>query len=224
MVDWLLLTITSFGVAFVISRISIYIHLKFLRNHDDDFIKVDVYLPHGILLYSMKVPVIEIVSRNYIPWLESEVKTKHGETKTHSRREQRFVKVFFDIYFKHPRKLQRLYKTFRYYQKLYFRFMHHIIQSICCEKFTWKTTFGFEDAADTAVLSGALWSVKALVVTFLQKRTNFTAKPIIKVQPVFGEKKLDIDFQCIFSIKLGHLINASKYVFFSKPKEVRRHV
>ncbi|QJW48474.1 DUF2953 domain-containing protein [bacterium BFN5] len=224
MVDWLLATLTGFGVAYVISRVSIYIHLQFFRNSNDDFILVDVYLPHRIHLYSMKVPIIEIVNRNNIPWLESKIETEHGETKTHSHREQRFIKVLFDICIKHPQKMRRILKMLRYYQKIYCKFMHSIIKSIYCEKFYWKTTFGLEDAAATAILSGTLWSVKAMILTFLQKRTNFKTRPVIRVQPIFDQNKIEVDFQCIFSIKLGNLINASKFIFLSKDKEVQRHV
>ncbi|MEG6585677.1 DUF2953 domain-containing protein [Dendrosporobacter sp. 1207_IL3150] len=222
MVDWLIVTIASFGIAFVISRVSIFIHLRFLRNCDDDFIKVDIYLPRNILLYSMKIPVIELVKHNNLPWIESEVKAEEGKTKTHVRREKRFVKVFFNIYFKHPRRFRKLMRKVRYYHRLYTRLMNEIIKAIYCEKFYWKTTFGCDDAASTAVVTGALWSVKSLLVNYLQSRTNFKEKPVVKVIPAFGQEKIDIELLCIFSIKLGNVIDASKRVLYTKAKEVKR--
>lgn len=224
MTDLLMITVAGAGVAYVISRISIYIHLRIFRSSDDDYVMVDVYLPHGMHLYTMKVPVIDLVIRNHFPWLESEIETKKGETRTHSLREQRFIKNLFNIYVKHPRKLNRLFRVYRYYQQMYCRFMHRVIKTICCEKFYWRTTLGSEDAAMTAMLSGMLWSVKAMILTFLQKRTNFTAKPVIKVQPSFEKQGFEMDFQCIFSIKLGNLINALKSAVYSKSKGVRSHV
>lgn len=224
MIDWLMVTVTGVGVAYVISRISIYIHVQLFRSSNDNFIMVDVYLPYGVHLYNMKVPILELVTRNNIPWLESEAETKQGETEKDSGREQRLIKGLVQIFVHQPRKLRRLLRVYRYYRRMYRRFMHRVIETVCCEKFYWTTSFGSDDAAVTAVLNGLLWSAKAMILTFLQKRTDFAAKPVVKVQPLFGQQKIEIEFRCIFSLKLGNLINALKSVVYSKAKGVRSNV
>lgn len=216
MIDWLMVAVVGAGMLYLLGRLNIYLQLTVFRSDGDDFVGIRVYVLRGILLYSMKVSIIELVSQSAVPWLESKIETSHGKTQTHSRREQRFVKRLLKLGVEHPRKIQQFFRNLWYKQQRYCRFMHKIIQSVCCEKFYWRTTFGFEDAAATAMTTGVLWSSKALVLTFLQKRTRFTADAVMKVQPVFGQNKLELDFQCIFSIRLGNLINAVTSAIYDK--------
>jgi len=223
MADWLIVILAGCTLAFVTTKVSVYIGLRYLRKGSDDFLAVNVFLPGNITLYSMKVPVIELTARKGLTWLEAEITANHGENETHSRREQRFVKNSFWIYLTQPRRLRKLLNSMRYYTRLYRRFMHKVIASICCERLYWKTTYGSEDAAITAIMTGVLWSIKAMIITFLKRRCNVTTKPVIEVIPVFDQAKVEVDFQCIFSIKLGNVIYASKSIYHSKAKEVARN-
>lgn len=206
-------------LVYLLSRIIIYIELKYLRNHGNDYIAVNIYVAKSILLYSMKVPVVEIVKHNELLWLETEIETRSGRDKTHIEREQRFAKNTFLIYLFNPRKLRRLFKLLRHYVKVYRRFARKIVSSLTCEHFYWKTRFGSDDAAMTGILTGGIWAAKGTLVTILKRRFEFISEPVITVIPVFGQECLEVDFQCIFSLQLGKVIRATTILFNLQSKE-----
>jgi len=198
---------------YLLSRVIIYFELKYLRNNDNDYIAVNIYLAKSILLYSMKVPVVEIVKHNELLWLKTEIETKDGKDKTHIDREQRYAKNKLYIYLCNPKKLWHLLKSLKQYTKLYRRFVIKIVRSLNCEHLYWKTRFGSDDAALTGLMTGAMWAVKGTMVTIFKRRFSFTREPVIAVTPAFGQECLEVDFQCIFSLRLGKVIKATTVLF-----------
>lgn len=74
-------------------------------------------------------------------------------------------------------------------------------------RFQWYTRIGSKDAALTAWGIGAVWGVKGQIIGYLQQRYAFRAFPVLKVAPVFGEGVLDTRIDCIFELKVGHIIS-----------------
>lgn len=196
---------------YAISKLVIYIDLRYYRNESDDFIAVNVYLSKKVILYSMKVPVVDLIKNDELLWLSSEIKTIDGTAKaeTNIEREQRFINNTIKMYFFHPRRLWRAFKSVKFYAKLYRRIVCRLVNSLTCERLNWKTTFGSDDAAVTGLMAGALWTAKGTLVTILRRRFSFIAPPEISVIPVFGQNHFQVDFQCIFSLRLGKIISAT---------------
>jgi hypothetical protein len=174
-----------------------------------------------LLSYQLKVPIIQLVERDHLLWLESAMETKEQSgDKTHVKREQRFMKEAMPIYLKQPREIQRIIGLSRYYARIYRSFMNRIITAIHCEQLHWKISYGSKDAAMTGIMAGLFGSVQAMVIGRLRKRVTFISRPVVQVRPIFGKTQLEIDFGCIFSIRLGNVITAMKSIFYSKTKEV----
>jgi len=194
----------------------IIIQLQYQRDGSDDYIAVNVYIFKKLLTYNMKVPIIEIGDSKNLFWLNSKIQTAHGQDKTHSKREQRFVKKMVKFYILHPRKLSRIIGDFRHYIRLYYAMKQRIAKTLHCEQLQWKTIFGSEDAGLTGLGTGVLWTVKALIITRLQKQISVIQKPIINVKPIFGQNSFKVDFQCIFSIRFGNVIKAMTIWYSNK--------
>lgn len=77
----------------------------------------------------------------------------------------------------------------------------------------WKTKFGSEDAALTGALVGILWAFKSLLMNQLKRRIFSMGTLDIEVKPIFGSNQFEIDFQCIFSIRLGNVIKAFRSIY-----------
>lgn len=196
---------------YAFSKLIIYIDLRYQRNRSDDYIVVNVYLGKKVILYTMKVPVVDLIKNDELLWLSSEIKTadETAKTKTNVNRERRFVKNTIRMCFHDPRRLWHAFKSVKFYIKLYRRVVRRLVNSLTCERLQWKTTYGSDDAANTGIITGALWTVKGMLVTVLRRRFSFTAPPEIAVIPVFGQSRFDVDFQCIFSLRLGKIISAT---------------
>lgn len=191
----------------------IYVVLTCKRNYSNDYIKIEVYAIKSLLLYSMQIPMIDFIKGDNSLWIESKITTGSHEDKTHTQREEKVVKKNIKYYMTHPSQLKHVIEELRYYTQLYSNVMDKTIKALHCEKFCWKTSYGTEDASITAIVVGMLWTFKSLLLTNLQRRVSFESKPMIHVAPVFDHDDLKIDFECIFSIRLGNVITAMRSLY-----------
>jgi hypothetical protein len=210
---WLALVIATIIICCLLLFSKIYIDVTYKRNGVNDYISVNVYTVKKLVAYQMEVPVIKLVESKGLSWIESTIKTVQSQDTTHRKREKRFMKKTAKIYSKHPKKLKYAIKELHYYTQMYCRVIDKVLQSAICEKFYWKTVYGSEDAANTGIVAGLLWTGKVFVINRLKRHIVCGEKPIIAVNPIFGRRQFDVDFQCIFSIRLGNVIKTIKSIY-----------
>lgn len=210
---WLALFIAIIMICCVLFFSKIYIDVTYKRNSMNDYISVNVYTVKKLVAYKMEVPVIKVDDSKGLSWIESTIKTVQSQDTTHRNREERFMKKTTKLYGKHPKKLKHAIKEFHYHAQMYCRVIDKVLQSAICERFYWKTVYGSEDAANTGIVTGLLWTGKAFVINRLKKHIVCVEKPIIVVNPIFGRSQFDVDFQCIFSIRLGNVIKTIKSIY-----------
>jgi len=213
MENWFIIILAILVINCLLFYSKIHIKLKYQRDGSDDYIAVDVYIFARLLAYSMQVSVIEIGDINNSLWLKSKIKTGQSQDETHIKREQRFIIKTVNFYMLHPRRLRRVVRLVRYYARLYSYVMEKFVRSLHCEKLQWKTIYGSEDAEQTGIVIGMLWSIKELMITRLKKRVIITNNPIINVNSIFGHNSFKVDFQCIFSMRLGNVIHAMRILY-----------
>jgi hypothetical protein len=210
---WLALVIATIMICCLLFFSKIYINVTYKRNGMNDYIAVNVYTVKKIVVYEMEVPAIELVESKGLSWLESTIKTVKSQDETHRKREERFMKKAAKLYSKHPKKLKHAIEEFYYYTQMYCRVIEKVLMSATCERFYWKTVYGSEDAASTGRIIGLLWAGKVFIINRLKRHVFCVEKPIIAVNPIFGRNQLDVDFQCIFSIRLGNVIKTIKSIY-----------
>ena len=210
---WFMIILANIVITCLLLYSKIYIALKYQRDGSNDYIAVDVYIYRRLLAYSMQVPIIQFDEIKNPFLLKSKIETGKGQDETHIKREQPLVKKTMNFYMLNPRRVRRIVRRVRYYTRLYCKVMEKFIHSLHCEELHWKTRCGSEDAAITGIGIGMLWAVKALIITRLENHVIVTNKPIIDVNPIFGHNCFKVDFQCIFSIRLGNVINAVRILY-----------
>lgn len=75
-------------------------------------------------------------------------------------------------------------------------------------RFVWFSTLGLPDPALTGVLYGLAWELKGTIMGLLQSGYRLSCQPRIKLTPSFLHSGLDTLIDCIFKIRLGHIIAA----------------
>jgi len=84
---------------------------------------------------------------------------------------------------------------------------------------TWQTTIGAGDAALTALLSGVTWAFKGTLLALLQSRTRASAKDVaIAVTPSYTGKEFKTFLQCIFSLRVAHIMYAQCLLLWRRRK------
>ncbi len=101
----------------------------------------------------------------------------------------------------------------------YKRVLLEFISRVRVRRFIWSTRFGTGDAAATGISAGAVWAIKGLA---LQQVNRFTRMPLkqteIKVIPDFAGSCLNMDLNCIFDIRIGHIIIAGCKILITRIK------
>jgi len=73
--------------------------------------------------------------------------------------------------------------------------------------FKWSTGLGLPEAGQTGMAVGALWMIKSNTTSFLYQMLDRQApRPELEVVPVFDGQSLRVNFNCIFSLRSGHII------------------
>lgn len=76
------------------------------------------------------------------------------------------------------------------------------------DKLEWKTQVGTGDALSTAMVVGALWSLKGTVYSFLAGHVRFTQVPKFDIQTSWSKPCFDMRIDCIFRLRIGEIILA----------------
>ncbi|QDR80762.1 DUF2953 domain-containing protein [Sporomusa termitida] len=209
MVNWLMIIAAGIILLFMLSRINVYIELYLCRHNDDDHLAITLHALKPLFVYTIKIPVIEIVQYNELPWITSKIKAPAGGTETYVAREQRFVKRMAEFFLTNPRKFHKLMRGVNRYIRTYRYYINNLVSSIHCQKIDIKIVYGFDDAAFTGLMMGVFGAAQGFLLTALNTRLKLDAKPAIKIIPVYGQCRLQLDFQCILRIRLGKVITAT---------------
>jgi len=114
---------------------------------------------------------------------------------------------FLKLAFENVKEGENLYKKYGNNKFKIISVLRYIMKKIKISNFYLKLSMGTGDAAATGVLYGAAWIIIGSIMAFAKSRLNM-GEPRIIVAPVFGSVRLNVDFNCIISIKSGHIINA----------------
>nr|WP_239094156.1 DUF2953 domain-containing protein [Bacillus sp. B15-48] len=83
-----------------------------------------------------------------------------------------------------------------------------LFNKVSVKKLEWHTAVGIGEAASTAVLCGAIWSVKGSIIGLISNYMRMKEMPVVTVTPIFQQTLSQIQLKCIFQIRIGHAILA----------------
>jgi hypothetical protein len=208
METWLVFWLATTLLILALARLRLFVSLTYRRRGRDDHLAVDVYALKKIVSYRLEVPLARIARRGGLPWPETVVDTPRGRTETRSREEQRYVRTTWRIFRHHPRHWRKLTRQVRFFARLYRRTIARLLIATSCEKISWRTGLGIDDAALTSIAAGFAWQFKNHTYVYMQRRLKSVPRPVFAVQPLYARKGVDIELECIFSVRLGNVINA----------------
>ncbi|HWJ04137.1 MAG TPA: DUF2953 domain-containing protein [Verrucomicrobiae bacterium] len=82
-------------------------------------------------------------------------------------------------------------------------------KGIRCKHLRWVFEVGLKDAAETGIAVGAIWSVIGYYLGKLNTNITFeVANPQVAVYPSFRQPIFKADIDCIFKLRIGHIIIA----------------
>jgi len=198
----------------------IKLQINFRRKDDKDEIKLKATAFYGLLRYTITIPFLDLIRQSALI-KEEKLKFIHvlakigadlsiaGKTVRNVNRTESItvseIKYIYDeiisIYKRHEENI------------------HYLEKKVIIEKFEWETTVGIDDAAITAVASGALWAIKSNIIAVLLNRYEFKELHI-NVKPCYDNECIFTTINCIIMFKTGHIINAAMPIFLKKIKSL----
>lgn|GEM_PF-1211265 len=194
---------------FMLLRINIYIDLHACRHNENDHITLAIYALRPLFVYTIKIPMLEIIRYNDLPWITSKIKAPEGGSEGHIAREQRFVKKTAGLLIGNPKKFKKLIQGIRQFINGYRYYINTLVASLHCERLDIRAKYGFEDAAYTGIMMGVLGAAQGLLLSSLYKRLSMDTQPNIRIVPLYGKSYFEIELRCIFRIRLGKVISAT---------------
>jgi len=198
------MNILIIGISIVLLIIILYSNIKveinFKRYDEDDILSINITVFYGIFKYKKQIPFMDLVNgRDNISALEFKSKVEYNEKLKCANKSVINVSEAEKII----NKYRKLYIRF---EKFIVPFIKRIKEKIIIRKIYLNTELGTNDAAETAVITGIIWSIKSYVVTILANNYNLS-DVFVNVVPNYNISTFKTSIDCIFSIKLGNIIN-----------------
>ena len=186
------------GLAFL----SIRVQFRYLREGSNDEFDLIISIFKGYLKYKLEIPHIELGQKLLRPFLKVKVETEGEKGTPITKDRERILLPKLDVL---PELVKKTYRHFLKYKPVIKYFEQHTR----FHKLKWHTEFGLQDPAVTGLLVGVIWIIKGNLYAVFQKNAQTILEPPeIAVIPNFQQTKLRLDINCIFDIKVGHIITA----------------
>ncbi|NSW90433.1 MAG: DUF2953 domain-containing protein [Firmicutes bacterium] len=181
--------------------------LDYSKKGEDDKISLRLSSLGGLFKLEYEIPMADIWklgirSIKIYKGYKEKTKEKHID-----------IKELYDRY-KHIKNIIKKYSNFTKRIKNYLI----IDKRIIIEKFRLSIITGTEDAFQTGIISGVIWTLLGNIDSFISNNFRVLDKYFF-IKPNYLEEVLEIDFLCIISIRVVHIIVVGLIFLITKIKE-----
>ncbi|MHB1391783.1 MAG: DUF2953 domain-containing protein [Clostridia bacterium] len=176
----------------------IVVRMDIRKDNENDKITVGLRTFYGLVKLNTEIPFLEVVFRNGRPGLKYKIEVGN---KKRNKLLARITKLLS------MEEGEGVYKAYKRYKSKIIPIIKYITKKTKVDNFNLKLSLGTGDAAATGILYGVTWIVIGSIMTLTRCYLK-VYEPRIVVIPIFSQVQLSIEFSCIISLKLGHIINA----------------
>lgn len=178
----------------------IRILISFTRLDGNDELTVDAHALFGLVKLRYTIPIMRL--RSLQEGLE--LKAERVDKNKNEMRSEREHAVTLH-------KIRQAFANARLLLEHCFQFnewLHSVISRVRCTSLVWNTSVGLSDAAQTAIATGVLWSLKTSLLSWLLRRIRLETQPRLKVMPAFNQWQFTTELLCKLQIRLGTVLVA----------------
>jgi len=175
------------------------VNFKYTRIEEEDNIELDFCAFNGMWHTQYKIPTLQLEWEKG-PQLEMEqvAITKGGTRKATTETRFRYIRIGWLLSF-WPKIPQLLQSVNRVKQQFY--------KGIHCKAIDWRIEIGYKEAAHTAMAAGSFWAMLGFTLSKLYHQVTVdVSHPSLVVIPQFKKTGFLCDIQCIFQLRIGHII------------------
>lgn len=189
------------------------VDFRYRRIDEEDHIDIDFRAFHGLWHTQYQIPTIQLEwEKGPQVELEQVAVAKGGTRQATKEVRIRYVRRGWLSRFwpNVPRLLRRINRV----KQQFYRGIH-------CKAINWRIEIGYKDAADTAIAAGAFWTMLGFALSRLYNQVTVEVRcPKLVVIPQFKKAGFLCDIQCIFQLRIGHII----FVGFNVLRTLKRGI
>lgn len=179
--------------------IKMQVDFRYRRIEEEDNLEIDFRAFKGLWRANFKIPTLQLEWEKG-PQLEFEqvAKSKAGIRKAKTTARVRYIRFGW---------LNRLWQNIPLILKHLKRIKTKFYKGIHCKSINWRAEIGYKDAGHTAIAAGSFWVMFGFALSHLYRQVTMEAKsPAIVVVPRYKKEGFFCDIQCIFHLRIGHII------------------
>jgi len=175
------------------------VDFRYRRIEEEDHIDIDFRAFHGLWHTQYQIPTLQLEwEKGPQVEIEQVVKGKGGERQATTTARFRYIRRGWLT-----RLWQKVPRLLRYLNQLKSQFY----RGIHCKAINWRIEIGYKDASHTAIAAGSIWTMFGFALSHLyQQVTVEVPRPALVVIPQFKKEGFLCDIQCIFHLRIGHII------------------
>jgi hypothetical protein len=185
-------------IIFIFSKLTVF--FNFYHGQDNDHVSIKFRVWFGLIRYNIQVPLIKIDDDSPSLVVEEKVESGPKEEKKQEDRKKITPDAFLDS-------LKDAEELVRHIFGLH-SIIRRFLRKVAVRDIEWHTLAGIGDAAHTAVLAGAIWSVKGGLIGILSHYMKLKDMPNLSVTPHFQAAVSQTRFSCMFQFRIGQAMLA----------------
>lgn len=175
------------------------VDFRYRRIKEEDHIEIDFRAFHGIWHTQYKIPTLQLEwEKGPQVEIEQVAITKGGTRQATKETRIRYIRRgwLFRFWLNVPRLLRYINRV----KQQFYRGIH-------CKAINWRIEIGYKDAAHTAIAAGTFWAMLGFALSRLYQQVTVEVRcPALVVIPQFKKAGFLCDIQCIFQLRIGHII------------------
>jgi len=189
------------------------VDFRYRRIEEEDHIDIDFRAFHGLWHTQYQIPTLQLEwEKGPQVEIEQVVKGKGGERQAKTTARVRYIRRgwLVRLWLKVP----RLLGSFNRLRRQFYKGIH-------CKGINWRIEIGYKDASQTAIATGAFWTMFGFALSRLYQQVTVEVPcPALVVVPQFKKEGFLCDIQCIFHLRFGHII----FVGLNLLRTIRRDI
>lgn len=189
------------------------VDFRYRRIEEEDHIEIDFRAFHGLWHIQYQIPTLQLEwEKGPQVEIEQVAIAKGGMRQTTKEARFRYIRRgwLFHFWLKVPRLLRYINRV----KQQFYRGIH-------CKAINWRIEIGYQDAAQTAIAAGTFWAMLGYAISNLYQHVTVEVRcPALAVIPQFKKAGFLCDLQCIFQLRIGHII----FVGFNVLRTLRRGI
>lgn len=175
------------------------VDFRYKRIDEEDNIELDFRAFHGLWHTQYRIPTLQLEwEKGPQVEIEQVAVTKGGTRKATAKTRFRYIRRGW---------LLRLWLNIPQLLQYFNRVKQQFYKGIHCKAIHWRIEIGYKDPAHTAIAAGTFWTMLGFALSSLYQQVTIEVDhPSLVVIPQFKKTGFLCDLQCIFQLRIGHII------------------